>query len=246
MKFVSRLWSKTLINFKAIFGWTSPLSSDASIMIGCGHVQSKVRCAGKTWLSHRSSTETQYSGNDSRSFTTMRWSMVSNLVESWCAHVHSSLGLRWVQIPSSQIPLYFSVRSRAEPNRGGLFLLFSNTFEKQKKSCAHGGGCSRARNSEDLAHRQGWYARRQWCEVHNHTHKSARFPHGTLLKVSVLIIVTPITVGKCHLTQQVRMPSSLWRSGTCVHVCYCDISPSSSLSPFYVNCTCYSHWWQSV
>ena len=56
----------------------------------------------------------------------------------------------------------------------------------------------------------------------NHTHKSTRFPHGKLLKESVLVIVTPVTIGKCHQTQQVRMPSSLWGSGTCVHVRYGD------------------------
>ena len=140
-------------------------------------------------------------------------------------------------MPSFQIALYFNVRSRAEPNTGAFFL-FSGTFEKRLRALWGG---AVVHSILKLAHRQGWYAHRPWCEAHNHTHKSARFPHGNLLKMSVLVIVTSVTIGKCHQTQQVRMPLSLWGFGTCVHVRYGDISPSSSLSPFYVHCTCYSH-----
>ena len=71
-------------------------------------------------------------------------------------------------------------------------------------------------NSENLA---------TWVNVDGDLRddRGARIPFGNLLKESVLVIVTPVTIGKCHQTQQVCMSSSLRGSGTCVRVRYGDI-----------------------
>ena len=51
MRFVSKLWSKTNINFKASCDWSSPFNSDA-IMVGCASFVRKTLWSPTSWVEH--------------------------------------------------------------------------------------------------------------------------------------------------------------------------------------------------